>query len=377
MAAGMPGWQALMEKLIDSGMIEYGAQSSVEEGLNYAREAVKAGNLPMAASHVHMVLSSYKINGYLNEIFSTSPYSISPEQRKLMDARLGKLMRAAWAGIVTTNYDSLIEEGFLKNAGESIWQPDIKIIDGESSRFCEVLLRAREFQTFYVKLHGSTSASKVVLTTEEYDEAYLRNPQISTFLTALMLQYHLVFIGCSLEDEIVRIRRRLTADFKGSIPPAYAIMPRNPRNEAKGKFLAVAALIEPIWYDSPPNDTEHAGLDELLDQFASIQIPEDIRTLLRFRKLSERLIRVSPRNKRLLAYIASQTGRSINLEDLVDGLQDDPKLRGEICSSAIEDELKYRMLFLMAIGLLLQTETRAGQPIFTLPPGLKDEDLRK
>jgi hypothetical protein len=191
-----------------------------------------------------------------------------------------------------------------------------------------------------------------------------------------MLQYHLVFIGCSLEDEIIRIRRKLVADFRSSIPTAYAILPKSPLNEARSRFLASAALIEPIWYDAAAGDREHRALDDLLDQFGNIRLPEDIRSLMRFRKLSDRLARISPRNKRLLAYIATQNGRSIDLRALTDELQYNQELREKICSNELEDEIKHRLLYLMAIGLLWENETNQG-PVFTIPTGLSNDDIQK
>lgn len=370
MAAGMPGWVGLLAKLVEH-LEQYGPQAN----LVHARQALTLKDLPMAASIIRKVMNRAQINRSLNDIFGTGAFQrANHTQKEQMNERLKKLLGGKWAGIVTTNYDLLIEQAFLKEP-DAGWHPDIQI-DGDASRFSEVLVRAQDAQTFFVKLHGSITGQDVVLTTEEYDNAYLRTPQISTFLQALMLQYHLIFIGCSLEDEIVRIRRRLTKDFEGSIPIAYALMPRNPQNEAKSLFLTTTANIQPIWYPSAPGDKDHKGLDDLLGQFASIDIAEDIRNLIRFPNLNDRFSRVSPTNKRLLAYIAGQNMRSIDLTSLIDEIQFNQELRDKIgLRGELEEEVKYRLLFLMAIGLLSQQKSSAG-PIFTIPSRLTDEDLR-
>lgn len=371
MAGGMPGWRGLLDNLID-----HGSQWLPEENLAHVREAVKSGDLPMAASLLRTMLSAAQINDCLNYTFGTSAFQrANSAQRKHMGERMEMLVRAGWAGIVTTNYDRLIEHALWKLTKGAEWLADVQI-DGDASRFCEVLVGAREYRVFYVKLHGSITGAQVVLSTEEYDEVYLRSPQVSTFLQALMLQYHIVFIGCSLEDEVVRIRRKLTADFKGLIPTAYAIMPKNARNEARSRFLKGAASIEPIWYDAPDDDEEHRGLDDLLEQFARIpQPPEDFRSLLRFRKLSDRFNRVSDTNKKLLAYIASQTNRSAEFGDLMDEVTNNAELRASTAHP--ESELKYRLLFLAAIGLLWEDGIPGDKPKkFLIPTALSDETLR-
>jgi hypothetical protein len=370
MAAGMPGWAELLAKLVEH-LEQYGPEAN----LAHARQALTLKDLPMAANIIRNLMNRAQINKSLNDVFGMAAFHRATHtQKEQMNERLKKLLGGKWAGIVTTNYDLLIEQAFLKDPDTS-WHPDIQI-DGDASRFSEVLVRAQDAQTFFVKLHGSITGQDLVLTTEEYDNAYLRTPQISTFLQALMLQYHLIFIGCSLEDEIVRIRRRLNKDFRGSIPAAYALMPKNPQNETKSLFLTTAANIQPIWYPSTAEDKDHKGLDDLLGQFASIDVAEDIRNLIRFPNLNDRFSRVSPTNKKLLGHIAEKNTRSIDLTTLIDEIQFDQKLRDKIgLRGDLEEEVKYRLLFLMAIGLLSQRKSSAG-PIFTIPTRLTDKELR-
>ena len=56
-----------------------------------------------------------------------------------------------------------------------------------------------------------------------------------------MLRYHIVFVGCSLEDEILRIRRKLCFDFSSRIPTAYALLPESENNVAESMVEGYAA----------------------------------------------------------------------------------------------------------------------------------------
>lgn len=370
MACGMPGWEGLMRILVN-----YGAQWLPSGTFGQVEELLDAKDLPMAAALLREIMAPAQINDCLNDTFGPAALqrATSTQQRR-MRTRMKSLVDSGWAGIVTTNFDALIEQALWKQADGADWLSDIQI-DGDPSRLCEVLVRAREDRLFYVKLHGSLSGSGIVLSTEEYDRAYLRSPQVSTFLQALMLQYHLVFIGCSLEDELVRIRRKLTGDFGGLIPRAFAIMPRTSRNEARMKFLRMSASIDPIWYSA--DDPEHSGVDEMLAAFSKLpKPPEDFRNLLRFRSLADRFAHVTIRNKRLLAYIATQPERSVDLKYLLQEVAEDALLREDVSTGDIEDELRHRLLFLMAIGLLWEEKT-PNKTKFAVPKGLSDDLLRK
>ena len=347
---GMPDWAGLIERLI-----EFGAKWLDAERLALAKAAFAARDFPMASSVLKEILTPALVNECLGDTFGSAAYARCPEEDRLrMRRRMSDLVRSTWAGIITTNYDGLIEHALAEATEGTQWVDDVQV-HGDTVRLAEALIAAGQDRLFFAKLHGSLSGQRVVLTTEEYDEAYLRSPQITAFLQAVMLQYHLIFIGCSLEDEVVRLRRRLTGDFAGHIPLAYALLPgesNNSENQARARYLKRQASIDVIWFRS---DDAYKGVDEFLRYLAELpKPPEDIRSLLRFQRYEDRQRRLSPRNKRLLQYVAAQTDKSITLTDLLSRLDSEESLKTDLCAESLEDEMKYRLLYLAAVGLLTE-----------------------
>ena len=153
----------------------------------------------------------------------------------------------------------------------------------------------------------------------------------------------------------MRLRRRLTGDFAGHIHLAYALLPgeaNNSENQARARYLKRQASIDVIWFRS---DDAYKGVDEFLRYLAELpKPPEDIRSLLRFQRYEDRQRRLSPRNKRLLQYVAAQTDKSITLTDLLSRLDSEESLKTDLCAESLEDEMKYRLLYLAAVGLLTE-----------------------
>jgi hypothetical protein len=350
-ACGMPDWWGLVERLI-----AYGEQWLAPERLLPARAALDSTNLPMAASLVKEILTPSLINECLSETFGSVGFSRADiEARRRMTYRMYDLVRATWAGIVTTNYDNLIEQALAPAIESTHWVNDVQI-HGDTVRLAEALTASGQEKLFFVKLHGSLGGPRVVLTTEDYDEAYLRSPRISTFLSALMLHYHVLFIGCSLEDEIVRLRRRLSGDFEGHIPIAYALLPGDPSepaNQARAHVLKNQARIEVIWFRKDPT---FSGLDQFLAFLADLpKPPEDFRSMHRFRRYEDRKSRLIGKIRNLLDYIANEPGQTITRKDLADRIDSNPPLKEQICGESVEDELKYRLLYLSVLGMLNET----------------------
>jgi hypothetical protein len=55
-----------------------------------------------------------------------------------------------------------------------------------------------------------------------------------------------------------------------------------------------------------------------------------------------------------LQYVAAQTDKSITLTDLLSRLDSEESLKTDLCAESLEDEMKYRLLYLAAVGLLTE-----------------------
>jgi hypothetical protein len=227
---------------------------------------------------------------------------------------------------------------------------------------------------FFVKIHGSINAGNIVFGTEDYDRTYVTTPQMSSFLTALMLRYHLVFIGCSLEDELLRLRRKLSFDFKGQIPTAYALLSGDDHNRHRETWLREHAQIETVLYSQL--DRSHVSVDQFLRQAAACSDHTDRQsvagvTQTELLKLTprERWSRIGEANLELLKFVSRLPRKEVHHLDLLnpERLAADRDI-GPLLAGLTPEERVYRALFLTAIGLLTERVGHDGAARYSLTP---------
>src|SRR5882762_2173905 len=182
--AGYPAWGALIATLVD--FCELNGSDENRRQLVQVKEILNNGQYALAA---HVLKFLHKEDNLLGDCLK-STFSARPENAwadpKRMRSRLNSLTNAPFAGIVTTNYDALIEPEIR------VRRPPWIEVHGSRSFLGNALHRG---VPFFVKLHGDTWDSNLVLSADDYHRTYLANSLIQTFLEALMLSYHVVFIG--------------------------------------------------------------------------------------------------------------------------------------------------------------------------------------
>jgi hypothetical protein len=349
MACGMPGWWRLIQALISTAHASAvdPAQKALIEN---ARRALDSGSLPLAASIVRQALTASELDLAVRRQFDLAVFRNCPPGAKLrMTQRLKNLVTAPWAGIITTNYDELVEHALSK------WSEfENHRSTGLDYRLGSILAGGQGEQ-FFVKLHGTIGGSQIVLSTEEYDRMYLGSPQVSSFLVAVMLCYHLVFIGCSLEDDLVRLRRKLSVDFDGVIPMAYAILPRTKENAMRATWLRESVQVETLFYE----DGAHESLDRFLRSTAQMMSSSKAK---RFgvTKTAAQILKQPPQrrvkeigsvNLELLRWIYDSPRHTITRSGLLQaGLSTSgapPALRARTT-----EEIMYRVFFLVSVKML-------------------------
>jgi hypothetical protein len=129
---------------------------------------------------------------------SALKYEISryiQDKQKNLDATFEKeinlLKKVYIDGIITTNWDSLLEGAF----------PDFSTYIGQEELIFSELFAVGEIY----KIHGcSTKPESLVLTKEDYDSFHERNPYLAAKLLTIFMEHPIVFIGYSLDDENIQ-----------------------------------------------------------------------------------------------------------------------------------------------------------------------------
>ena len=371
MAAGMPGWSGLVRYLASGPRQILGHSSVVAETL------LSSGDLTGAASVLKASLSPRDLELALNHLFGTEAYRrCSSDGREQMDQRVGSLLRCNWAGVITTNYDRLIENG-LDCSHDADWIANVQN-HGDPKSLGHILSMASEDRIFFVKLHGSLSSSGLVLTTQDYNDAYLSSPQITAFLTAIFLRYYVVFIGCSMDDEVVRLRRRLFADFRSHLPNSFVLFEDSQVNKAKARLLAEGCGMESIFYANA--DGRHLGVNAFLEQVAALpRPPQAMVQVLKYPALVDRVRRLTTGNQVLLALlIKTAGGEALSPAEVAESIKGKQELENRVLGESDYDRVEHivrsRMQNLALQGLLIEVPQKLEDHRYQISPKLAAEE---
>lgn len=380
MPCGMPGWKSLLEALWNQ--VCSSDASGSEPRVLACKASIDSGNFEAAASMLRDLLLPAEFEEVVQRQFGVHRLSEIPDNIRIAQlSRLRALANGPWAGIVTTNYDTLIETALaervvIENKRDSdssqltnFCNREVIAVTGDDPKIGSILARPPA-GGFFVKIHGSISGTSVVLSTEDYDRTYLSTPRMTSFLTALMLRYHTVFIGCSLEDELLRLRRKLASEFKGVIPVSYALLPKTEMNRHRVGWLRTHAIIESILYEP---DESHSPVGVFLEEAAKCsdwiyrrsKVP-GITHHLREAEVSKRLENIGEVNIRLLKTILSQIDHKVKHEGIVELDRLSTESRDETLFRISPEERVYRILFLVSIGLLFEEVDSDGLPVYGL-----------
>ena len=176
------------------------------------------------------------------------------------------------AGYLTTNYDHLIEQALDANKGLG-WIP----VGNQAS---EVRKVSGDVRDGVWHIHGSAtlpeSASRMVIGSEDYDDAYLENSALQQQLKSFFTQRRLVFVGFGLRDP--EIMRLLKIAGRYTIPerPIYAFLGSRDLREDEAEFqdLRDRYNIEVKGYRIVGDS--HRELRELLDVYSSMVVKRSV-----------------------------------------------------------------------------------------------------
>jgi hypothetical protein len=109
----------------------------------------------------------------------------------ILREELDLLSKAVVDGIITTNWDTLLEDIFS----------DYEVFVGQD----ELIFSATQGIGEIYKIHGSCSRpNSLVLTDEDYTRFQERNPYLAAKLLTTFVEHPIIFLGYSLSDDNVR-----------------------------------------------------------------------------------------------------------------------------------------------------------------------------
>ncbi|HEX6037726.1 SIR2 family protein [Longimicrobium sp.] len=237
--AGYPNWGQLIDRLVFEARRNPRART---EGL----EAIEArGDYLTLAEFARETLQPWGYTEILKEEFG----------RPLAPTAAHRLIAATdYRGIVTTNYDRLLELALTQVRGVV---PNTFSHDSVSS----IGAALYNPELFLFKMHGDLSSpASIVLSTRDYERLILFSPHVRALMMGLFLNCKLLFVGYGLRDpDFSLILRELTLSFENYVPQHYALFP-NP-GQFEQDHLQRQMNIQLIGYD--PADDHREVLDVL------------------------------------------------------------------------------------------------------------------
>ena len=255
--AGLPGWDQLVAEVVK--LLDPPAKDTVLNIPDFDRAHAKK-DWPRCFTVIESAIGRASLEILVRQALAKH------------QAKPGRSMQliADWpfAGYVTTNYDGLVETALrplvpgwpaIGNSADEIR----KVSGGASGLVWHV--------------HGSVdlpeAASRLILTSKDYDDHYLENSPLSTQLRAFLQHHRVAFLGFSFRDlELIRLLK-LTQRYCSPARPAFAFMRGG--DHVDGRRLLEEYNVDVIPY--PEADRSHAGLLPVLETHGSLVIRRSLK----------------------------------------------------------------------------------------------------
>ncbi len=180
----LPGWTSLLNSMLAKGLDERSPAIIAEQAK--IRKLIAANKLLAAARLLRDGLQPAGFCSFLSTAFRDA----RPDQRHRTAARL------PFAGILTTNFDTLIEDAIIiARQGRS----SVRVLN--QTQIPELMLGLRERRLGVVHVHGEVTDSQSIILAKPDYTALKKNPQFRQYFQTLCSTYTFLFVGYSLQDE--------------------------------------------------------------------------------------------------------------------------------------------------------------------------------
>jgi SIR2-like domain/CHAT domain len=206
--AGYPGWGDLMKTVVDGTAAQLGDVAD-----RAALDALLAqGKFAEVADQCRTLLGRTFFGQLLRSVLARDAAPPEATHRAIVET--------PYACLVTTNFDTLLEDAFARWSDFGIPKAPTGM---ELSQHGTLLL---DGAFFILKAHGTIhDDDSMVFTSEDYRRITHANPAFQAVMSSLLLTHAVLFVGYSLSDPNFRllIDSQLST-FGSDAPPRYALM---------------------------------------------------------------------------------------------------------------------------------------------------------
>lgn len=253
--AGLPSWEGLLSELIN-----------LAERVSYKPDNDFIGSCNQLLSQPSKyLLLAQELKDFLQDSFRK--YIIekyadncpAPTQDHL------NIINYPYQFIITTNYDTLLENAFVKVHGKQAKVHSFK----DSPDIAYDLWNGR---SFILKAHGDANKAQqgIILTEKDYRQILFQEKGYQSILQSLFTTKTILFLGSSLSDpELKLLLSFIHSSFHGGGPTHYALISENEINYIEAEGWRKNFNIQIIPY-SPANN--HEEVSEFIDMFGKMLI---------------------------------------------------------------------------------------------------------
>lgn len=252
-AVGLPNWEGLLSDLIT--LAEQVSYLPNREFVDSCRELLKqpAKYLILAQELKDYLQDSFR--KYIIEKFSDKCPPPSDDHIALI--------KYPYQFIVTTNFDTLLENAYVKVHGRQAKVHSFK----DSSDIAYDLWNNR---SFILKAHGDANKSQqgIIITENDYRQIIFQEKGYQSILQSLFTTKTVLFLGASLSDpELKLLLSFIHSSFHGGGPTHYALISEKEMNNVEAESWRKNFNIQIIPY-SP--DKGHSELSEFIQIFGEL-----------------------------------------------------------------------------------------------------------
>lgn len=252
-SAGLPSWEGLLNDLI--AIAENVSYQPNNPFIDSCKELVKQPS--------KFLIVAQELKDYLQDSFRK--YIIETYSEKCPEPTDNHIavIKYPYKFIITTNYDTLLENAFVKVHGKQARVHSFK----DSPDIAYDLWSGR---SFILKAHGDANKSQqgIILTEKDYRQILFQEKGYQSILQSLFTTKTVLFLGSSLSDpELKLLLSFIHSSFHGGGPSHYALISEAEMNNVEADSWRKNFNIHIIPY-SPADG--HKEVSEFIEGFGKL-----------------------------------------------------------------------------------------------------------